>query len=383
MNKKEQRTGLLAQARAIAEKVKAEGRGFTQQETSDFEGLIAQVDAIDVDLKKEAESKERFERIASFGPIDDDRYAGEVKGFVTVDGQKMAEKMLSTEFGRHNVKSLVAEGSSVVPVQMLSSSPVEEGKPASGLLQVLPAMQTSVEFAYLRQTTRTNNAAPVARGALKPTSTYEIDRVEDRLRVIAHLAAPVDQYWLMDNQSLTQFIQNELLYGLFLEVEAQILHGAGTGENLRGLTTTSGVQTQAFATSPVVTIRRAMNAVETVGYTPGAIVLHPTDWTSIEITQTTTGAFLLGDGPAGAPLDPVARRLWGVPVVTTLAATQGEAVVIAKDAATVMLDTHGINIAWGLPGESFAKNEVVARCEGRFGLAVPRPLGVVLADLTA
>jgi hypothetical protein len=48
-------------------------------------------------------------------------------------------------------------------------------------------------------------------------------------------------------------------------------------------------------------------------------------------------------------------------------------------------DTRGISVDWSenSTADSFAKNMLVARCEGRFGTSVVSPLGVVIADLTA
>jgi len=71
------------------------------------------------------------------------------------------------------------------------------------LLDVLPTKQhTSAEYAYLRQSVRTNNAAIVAEGAAKPTSVYSVVRVENSLQVIAHLSEGIPRYWLLDNQAL-------------------------------------------------------------------------------------------------------------------------------------------------------------------------------------
>ena len=67
--------------------------------------------------------------------------------------------------------------------------PVALGQVAQSLLDVLPAKaHTTPEYAYLRQTVRTNNAAVVAEGAVKPTSVYTVVRIEDSLVVIAHLS---------------------------------------------------------------------------------------------------------------------------------------------------------------------------------------------------
>ena len=90
--------------------------------------------------------------------------------------------------------------------------PLALGQVATGLLDVLPVKQhTSPEHAYLRQTTRTNNAAVVAEGAAKPTSVYSVVRVEQSLIVVAHLSEGMPRYWLLDNSALETFVVDELL----------------------------------------------------------------------------------------------------------------------------------------------------------------------------
>ena len=60
-----------------------------------------------------------------------------------------------------------------------------------GCWDLLPVLQhTTAEYAYLRQTTRTNNAAVVAEGASKPTSVYSVTRIEQSLAVRAAALNP-------------------------------------------------------------------------------------------------------------------------------------------------------------------------------------------------
>jgi len=75
------------------------------------------------------------------------------------------------------------------------------------------AQHTTPEFAYLRQTTRTNNAAVEAEGATKPTSVLSVTRIEDSLDVVAHLSETVPRYWFVDSPALQQFLTTELTYG--------------------------------------------------------------------------------------------------------------------------------------------------------------------------
>ena len=99
----------------------------------------------------------------------------------------------------------------------------------------------------MRQTVRTNNAAVVAEGAVKPTSVYTVNKVPNSLVVVAHLSEAIPRFWLIDQVSLETFVSNELEYGLRLAVEAKVL------ADVNG---TSGIQTQAYATSVLATLRK-------------------------------------------------------------------------------------------------------------------------------
>lgn len=286
-------------------------------------------------------------------------------------------KLPSPAFGEPALKSFA------FPVAT-NTQPVAKGRPATSLLDLIPARVLDAgarTFSFMRQTTRTNNAAPVAAGALKPTSVYGLESVEDSLKVIAHLSEPMNQYDLEDNANLARFIEDELRYGLASAVTAQLLTGTGLGENLEGLTVATGTQTQAYVTSPIVTARAALTKLEVVGLTGLAYVLHPSDWADIETaTASGSGEFLLQG--AGAPIDSIERRLWGVRVVTDVAITAGTGLLIAEDAVELATDGR-VKVEWAAAADDFTKNLVRARCEGRFGVALGRPLGVVELDLTA
>ena len=195
-------------------------------------------------------------------------------------------------------KAVAPSGSVVVPQQFISD-PIALGQPATSLLSVLPVtVQPSQNFAYLRQSVRTNLAAVVAEGAVKPTSVYSVIRVEDSLDVIAHLSEAVPRLWFVDVPALQAFLSNELTYGLGLAVEAKVL---------ADIVGTSGIQTNAYSTSVLATLRKSVTKLEMQGYAPGTIVLHPTDFESIELALLSTPAIEYNS----LPFDAVARRLWG------------------------------------------------------------------------
>ena len=86
-------------------------------------------------------------------------------------------------------------------------------------------------------------------------------RFEQTLAVVAHLSEGIPRYWLLDSVALQMFVDNELTFGLQLAVEAKVLTDVNA---------TSGIQTQAYATSVLTTLRKGLTKLETAGYAAGA-----------------------------------------------------------------------------------------------------------------
>ena len=145
------------------------------------------------------------------------------------------------------------------------------GQPALSLLDVIPVVaHATTEFAYMRQTVRTNNAAVVAEGAVKPTSVYSVNKIPNSLAVVAHLSEAIPRFWLIDQVSLDTFVSSELEYGLRLAVESKVLTDVNA---------TSGIQLQAYATTVLTVLRKSITKLETArpSRTAGAkrVVAHP------------------------------------------------------------------------------------------------------------
>ena len=377
-----ERGELLAKSLRITDGAKAAARGLTPQEKTDVEGSLARVDVIDAHRKAADEDMARLHRLAELSGD----FTQDSKGFFRLNTKSIAADLLGKsrthEGGATGIKALIGAGESTVGIPLLSESPVDMGKVATNLLDVLPASQVPREFSYLRQTARTNNAAVVASGALKPTSVYTLERIDEHLRVVAHLSEPIDKFWLEDSSTLDQFVADELVYGLTLGLENQFLNGDGLGDNLKGMNVTSGIQTQAWTTDMITTARNGLTMAQTaVGEGPGFYVLNPLDWAVIELT-TVGSAYAMNSGGASVPVDQAARRLWGQPVVLSNAQAVGTGVYAQRESVR-MFANGAIKVEWNTSGDDFTHNLLRARCEGRFGFAVPRPLGVVKLDLTA
>lgn len=372
MNLKTQRAATVQAAQDIVAKAKAENRDLTKTEVDQIEAHVAEVKSID----KKIEGQATMDAIGKL-------WAGEDTGrkhlALIGRGAKAAAHAI-VEGMVDGTKALVPAGTVTTTVPTLETI-TETGRPLGTLLEALPLVQHATPtYRYLRQTARTNNAAPVAVGGTKPTSVMSLTPVDSALTVIAHMSEPVDKYVLQDNGSLQRFVSAELLYMLGAKIEDQVLNGSGTAPNLRGILNTSGIQTQAYVTGRLETLRAAITALETSGYEASTIVLSPTDWAAIETTRAgTSGTFDLG-----GPIDRAARRVWGVPVVTANALTAGTGLVFDDDALAVATDTAGIETRWSdATADDFSKNQLRARVEGRFGLDVYQPAAIVKATLTA
>lgn len=238
---------------------------------------------------------------------------------------------------------------------------------------------------FVRQTTRTNNAAPVAEATAssgssgaKPESDMAYERVTATVRTIANWVAATKRA-LSDAGQLRGLIDQELIANLEEELEDQILNGLGTGEEFVGLDTVVGTQDQAWDTNILTTTRKARTLVRTVGRaTPTAYVLNPTDWQTIDLLQDNEARYYFG-GPSvlGTP------RLWGLPVVESEAQVVGwgwvgdfrKIVLWDREEALISVSNSHLDF--------FARNLVAILAEMRAAMGILRPAAFVEMDLTA
>ncbi|WP_432166475.1 phage major capsid protein [Streptomyces sp. bgisy031] len=389
--------GLLKRANDISAKAEAEGRGFTQAELDEAQGCIDQAKALKGEVEKAKASETMHNALAELGEGVQRGGRGakmDVHPRVKASGgTTWGDTVVKSVAGPDGYKGILANGTVAVNVP-LDPEPVRQDTPVLSLRQLLPNVQNSTgRFAYLRQTTRTNNAAVVAQGAKKPTSVYTLGRVDDRVRTIAHLSEPIAKQDLDDIGMLRQFIDQEMRLGLDLALENEILNADGTGEHFTGIGNVSGSQVQAYDTNLLKTTRKAVTKLERFGYLDGAaFVMTPEDWEAIELLQDNEAVFYYG-GPQNV-ITPASRRLWSVPVVVSDAATTGTAYLADFRQMRLQVRQDGV-LDWsenvydpnalgaGSGASDFERNMLRFRFEGRFGLEILRPSSIVEIDLTA
>lgn len=275
-------------------------------------------------------------------------------------------------FAMKDITSLVSSGGAGVAADRRPGVivPPEQALRIRDLL--MPGRTSSNTIEYVKENVFTNNAAPVSEGVMKPQSEITYTDATATVKTIAHWIRATKQIYA-DFPGLASMIDGRLRYGLKLKEDAQLLKGTGTGNDLHGIYTQAATYVQPIAPPSPETkldrLRLMMLQVELAGYPADASVLHPSDWTNIELTKTTDGAYLWAN-----PASRIGPTLWGRPVATTLAMTVDTALVGAFSMAAQIFDREDVSVMVSDEDrDNFVTNKVTILCEERLALAVYIP----------
>ena len=188
------------------------------------------------------------------------------------------------------------------------------------VIDLIPMGNTSqAAVVYMEETVFTNNAAEVAEGNPYGESRLKLDEVTEPVRTIGTWI-PVTDTQLEDEPQARGYINNRLPFMLRQRLDSQILVGNGTAPNLRGFLNRTGIQTQAKGADPTPdAFYKAMTKVQVTGQAmPSAHFMHPNDWQEIRLLRTADGIYIWGSPSETGP-----ARMWGLPVATVQAITEG------------------------------------------------------------
>lgn len=242
------------------------------------------------------------------------------------------------------------------------------------LLDILASGQTnSNSIEYVQQATRTNNAAETQEISSKPQSVLDWSLATAPVRTIATYVVTSRQV-LEDEPRLRGMIDDELMFMVRQRLQSQLLSGDGTGVNITGILNTSGIQTRVHATSGSRfsatdtrhdTLRRAITDIRLAFYQPDAILLNPVDGEDLELEKDTAGQYIM------KAYDPVAARVWRIPVIEHAVITAGTSLVgnFAQGAKWYM--RNDVTVEAGVINTQFIQNMFTLLAEVRAALTVP------------
>jgi len=242
---------------------------------------------------------------------------------------------------------------------------------------------TAIEF--FRQSAQTNNAAPVADLAQKPTSVMTVEPVIDRCRVVATLSEPLPLRIWTDEQAIVSWLTTQLAGAVLDSIETQTISGDGTGENFKGILTTPGINNVAFATDASTTLRKALTVLQNLGETPTGWALNPADAETLDLERWggASGGFLHSGYENAAPTG-TSDNILGAGLTRIISPNVPAGVGIVADwnqLALYFRETMRIDIDGS--GPLFDINAVRFRAEARCVSAVLRAQSFAVCDLTA
>lgn len=197
---------------------------------------------------------------------------------------------------------------------------------------------------------------------------------------LAHVVH-VHKNTLADESRLRGIIDRDLVDGLKLREDEEILYGTGTGDTIQGLTNTPGAQEytglQADKAIKSLQLRRAATRAILAFYEPNGVVLHPFDWEEIETERGTDGQYLIAVSVAVGG----EKRVWRQKIVDTAAIEQGTFLTASFGYGAKLFDREAVSVqASTETGDAFERGYVVLRGSERIGLAVDRPESLVLGE---
>ena len=245
-------------------------------------------------------------------------------------------------------------------------------------------------FAYLEETTFTNNAAEAAEGSAVGEAALAFTEQTESIRKMG-VFLPVTDELLADVSGIQGYVNSRLQTMIRLRLDSQVLSGDGTAPNLEGILDAgkSNVGSTAFGSysgnlGRIGAIYGAITDIRVNAFTePDTIIMHPNDWNSV-VTELTGFA---GDSTAGyaanVPLfvasgmfgqAPVAS-IWGVKVLPTTAITENTVLVgkFGGGEAAHLVMRQGIDLAVSdSHSDYFTKNMLAIRATMRVGFPVYR-----------
>ena len=343
------------------------------------------------------EAKARLDEIeqkmARSGNPDPDK--GKSAGYRFIENDEIKSFMSNPQAGRRVgmempskaiISSLTtdADGSAgdlLEPMRLSPLAPVQRRLTIRDLL--MPGRTSQASIQYPKETGFTNSADTHTEtaGTAKPQSEIKFDIETTSVTTIAHFVIATRQI-LDDAPMLRSYIDGRLRYGLKLVEEDQLLNGGGTGTDLEGIYTAASASTAnlAVVTTPtkIDVIRIAMLQAALAEFPPSGVVMHPTDWASIEVLKDTAGAYIIGN-----PQDRTDARLWGLPVVATQAMTLDKFLVGSFNMGAQIFDRQDARVEISTEdSDNFRKNLVTILAEERLALAVYRPEAFVKGDFS-
>jgi len=410
MNLKQQREAALKAARELAERVKNEGRSFTDDERAEVDGHLEKATKLAEQIKSADQDQERLQRI---GALSESQSSPQPSGdealtlgehFVKHVGPRLKDFRgsagASISAPEWSGPSKAATDTQVVgsvfqnPVLTEFDRFVRRGvRPRLVVADLLSSGTISGNaISYFVEGALEGAFTTVAEAGAKP-QLHVVDPtlVTDSLKKLAGFMKFTDEM-IEDLDFWVSEINNRGLYELAKFEEAQVLNGNASGSNLDGIMHRTGVQTEAAGSVTAAgddnadAIFRAMTAISTgSGLDADGLVINPADYQNLRLRrdgneQYYGGGYFQGQYGNGTMADQ--PPVWGLRTVVTPAIAAGTVLVGAFQQGATLYRKGGVRVeSTNSHASDFTSNLVTTRIEERVALAVRYPAAFNIVTL--
>ena len=221
---------------------------------------------------------------------------------------------------------------------------------------------------WVQQANPEGDAAMTAEGAKKAQVDFDLVLASAQVRKVTAFIK-VSKEMLDDVDLIESEIDQELTELINLKIDAQVLSGDGTGQNLVGiLGNATAFAPGSFATGSANEVkdptkqdvlRVAINQIDIAEFSPNYIVMHPSDVASMDLQKATDGHYIL------PPFSTSANTLIkGIPVVSNTGVTEGT-YLIGDFTKSGVRFREGLTFDVGYENDDFTKNFVTILAEAR------------------
>jgi hypothetical protein len=234
-------------------------------------------------------------------------------------------------------------------------------------------------FRYLQESGSFDTAQEVEESEIKSEAHVNFDEGELAVQVIAHWLKLLRPQ-ISDVPSLMTTCETRLTFGVMLKLENAVLAGDGAPGRIRGILATEGIQDVPFAPGPLSDLALdGVVAIELGLADANGVVVHPIDWASMLKAQAEVDGRL--DSAGAFATEPT--RLWGLPVVRSVAIEPGTCLIGDFTQAQVFV-RESVNLRTSdADQDDFVRNMVTLLAEGRFGVAIWQPSAFCVVRFSA
>lgn len=341
---------LVAEAKGIIGTAEGEGRNFTADEAKRVESLLAKA--------REVKLGDQLNDLIGVGSKD------------RAPATKLSV-LVKDALRKIGAKDLTATPSLLVGVDFIGGPSPLQGVGGSRIFSVFPERRVSggsVRYLQQRQVAAAVPAAQVAPGATKPTASWTVENVDADVPVHALISPYISNSVLRDGGAdFERFVDVTLSADVYRSLDSAAYDALTAGAG----------NTQAYITSPQVSLRKAVTQLEMDGFEATHVFVNPASHETLALAVDAENRYYFG-----GPVESDVARVSGMKLVSSPAVDAGTAIVVAAPIAAIGVLREDVELAVDSLTH-FDSNESRIRSELRALLAVTTPNAVVAVDVSA